>query len=105
MAKTKEEFLITAVKNLRRVIAFHQLHDDLQTGQITEAEFEKEVEENHDKYTIPIRPMEDENDIFLIQEIVGEIGLVDVSCDDVGELFSIDARDIVKAIEKLHPIQ
>ena len=105
MAKTKEEFLITAVKNLRRRIEFGELHSELQSGQITKEEFKKELEENEDKYTIPIRQMEDENDIFLIQEIVAEIGMVDVSCDDVGELFSIDARDIVKAIEKLHPIQ
>ena len=102
MAKTKEEFLIIAIKNLRRRIYFGELHSELQSGQITEDEFKKELEENHGKYTIPIRPMEDENDIFLIQEILYEIGMVDVSCDDVGELFSIDSRDIVNTIGKLN---
>lgn len=98
MAKTKEEFLIIAVKNLRRIIAFHELHDDLQSGQITEAEFKKEVEENGDKYTIPIKPMEDDNDLLVVQEIVNDIGMIGASCQDVGELFSIDSRDIIAAI-------
>ena len=96
----KEEFLFTGIKNLRKNINFLQLAKELASKNITDEEFETEIESNPDKYLIDINPMEDSNDAIILHEIVNKIG-DDLTIDEAGDIFSFDSETIKGYLNKL----
>ena len=100
----KEQLYITAIQNLRKQLHYRELHEEFEKNEITEDEFTKQLEENGDKYVINVTPIEDENDIYLIQDIIEKIGNDEYSTSDVGDLFSISTIPVdpfLKLKEKL----
>ena len=87
----KEELMLQAMKNLYKEIGFKNLAYQLDTKQITEEEYDKELEENESKYVIdaPSRKASLEELSNMIK-IIEEIGRTDLMCiDDVEQLFGL----------------
>ncbi len=94
----KELFYITAIKNLFKKIDFQNLNSELESGEITEEDFENRLETKPEMYLIDInenRP--DFKDICIISDIVNKIER-DFSVDDISELFSVDMSNAEKDV-------
>jgi len=85
----KEDFYITAIRNLRKKIRFMNLNFDYQNDDITEQEFEQELKDNQSKYFVNISLLKDEVDLSIIREIVGKID-DNLTINDISDIFSID---------------
>lgn len=89
----KEEFLITAIKNLRKKINFIHLNYEFQNGDINDIEFEKEIEENPDKYVVSVDHIHDETDLNILHEVITKVN-ENFTLDEISEVFSIDVTGI-----------
>jgi hypothetical protein len=85
----KEGFYIDGIKNLRKKVNFLQLNFHLQSGFITEAEFESEVNANPNKYIIDVRMLDNPIEFKILQEVVSTIDST-LTYDEVLEIFSVD---------------
>jgi hypothetical protein len=90
--KRREDYLFTAIRNLIKKINFLELLQQQLNEEITEDEFDNEITNNPDKYTIQVRPIGNKEDILIINNIMNKIGfdLREFSVNEVGELFSIN---------------
>jgi len=84
-----QHYSVIAIRNLIKKNEYLQLHLQLSQNLIDEKEFEDEVKHNEEKYLIRLSPLKNSNEIHIISDIVKKVG-VDMSIDDVGEIFSID---------------
>jgi len=98
MKNKKEELLFTATKNLLKAKNFLQLCLMLEQKQITQEEYEKELEKNSFRYIIDIESIKDKKDIKIITEIIKELGPIaeSLSVTDVSEIFSVDGQQIIE---------
>lgn len=85
----KEEFFVTAIKNLRKKINFIILNNEFQNGDITDIDFEKEIEENPDKYVVTVDNLQNEHDLEILHEVITKVN-EHFSIDEISEVFSID---------------
>ena len=84
------ELLINAVNNRTRQRNYFRLYCQLLENEITEKEFDNEIDDNEDEYVINNDKDYSENDIELISELKGRI--LDFDCefiDDIEDLFSL----------------
>ncbi len=90
-AQKRENYLITALRNYIRKVNFSELNDSLCNGDITEDQFEKELDKNEDKYVITLRDISKTEDARIIVELVEKIGfdLREFSSSEVAEMFSV----------------
>jgi hypothetical protein len=97
----KESLYITGIKNLRKKINFIRLNNEFQNDEISDDEFEAEIDNNPEKYIVNVETLKKESDLLILQEIVEKIA-EDLTIDEVSEIFSIDitTRSIEKKIEK-----
>jgi hypothetical protein len=90
----KERLCFTAINNLLRQINFLELNQSLLTSDISESEFEKEIENNENKYSIPLMEHTgvDVADLGVICELVSRIdpSIKEFSHNEVAELFSVN---------------
>lgn len=88
----KELLYLRIVKNLCRKNDFAELLMALENGEISDEEYERELESNEDKYLIPFpKEKADFRQIAQIVDIIKRIGKENVfSVADVSELFSLD---------------
>lgn len=95
--KRNEELLIEAIKNFIRKENLNDLNESLESDEITEDEFNLELDKNFDKYAINLRGSKKPNDIFNIVHIVNKIGteLRNLSTSEVSEMFSIKEIDLL----------
>lgn len=87
----KEELMLQAMKNLYKEIDFKSLVYQLDTKQITDEEYDKELKDNESKYVIdtPSRKASLE-ELSNIIKIVEDLGRTDLMCvDDVEQLFGL----------------
>lgn len=94
----KENFYITAIRNLIKKTQFLQLVNQLSENGITEEDFEKELELNSSKYIIETNYLTNNTDIFILSEIVESIGS-ELSIDDVAEMFSFEFNSLNKSLK------
>lgn len=101
----KKDLLKKAFKNRTKQLRFAQLNSRLLDCEITEHEYENEINENANKYEITIpktTPMQiKELDILadLVSELKKDESLDgDVSVDEVSELFEVNLSDAVNMI-------
>lgn len=98
---TKQELYIRAIKNLLKQINFLELNQRLLEKQITEKEFENEIEMNVDKYSVNIENLDNEETLKEVAEIFQEIDMDDeVSINEVGDIFGIDISKLIEKYEK-----
>jgi hypothetical protein len=97
--KSYQKYCITAINNLIKKNEFLQLKLQVSEKILDQEEFDKELQENEEKYLIKLIPLECQDDIFVINDIVKNInGELDV--DEVGELFSIDPDSFMKPLHR-----
>lgn len=97
----KEDLYIRAIRNLYKKMDYSSLLQALENQEISEDEFDVELENNEEKYLIPY-PQEtpSPSQIFHITEIVKRIGRVDeITVDEASELFGVDLSDATNIIE------
>lgn len=97
----KEEYCIKAIKNLMKKNNFLELSLELSENQISVDEFEKEIENNPNKFVIDINYIKDSLDLRVINEIVKKLE-TELSIDEVAEIFSLDSNDIEKTVKQLN---
>lgn len=89
--KLERDYLFTAVKNLRRQTNFLQLNLLLESNQISEDEYDQEIDNNENKYVIPyIAVKPSTNDFKVLCELISKLDDKDLSIDDVADIFSLD---------------
>jgi len=93
----KEKYFIRAIKNLKIQNNFYELALQLEEGQITEEEYNNEIDEHPEKYVVSVEYLEDPNDIGILREILKKVGL-EFNVDEASELFSIESEDLEKKI-------
>lgn len=89
-----EKYYLTVISNLLKSINFLELLQSKDTRQISEKEFEEELESNFDKYSIIIADFKSPDDRPVIMEIARKmfeimegIGMRDISADSMANSF------------------
>lgn len=93
------ELLIRAVNNRTRERNYFRLYNQLLENEISEQEFDKEIEDHEDDYVVSNNEEADLSDIktalFLSQQ------LKDVKdVDDMSDIFSFSNRSMIKSLEE-----
>lgn len=98
-----ESLLIEAVRNFIRKINFAELNESLDDGEITEEVYQKELEQNSDKYAITLKNVNSPNDVVVVTDLVQKIGfdLREFSTSEVSEMFSLKENQLVNYINSI----
>ena len=92
LSEEKEDLYIRALRNLYRKLDFIELNQSLDMSDISETEFNHELESNEGKYLIPAptgKPTLQQ--IIQITDILKRIGREkNMSVDEVSEMFSLE---------------
>lgn len=103
MGAKKEKLYVEALRNLYKRIDFLELNQALESKEIDEDQFEKELTINEDKYLIPFpekRP--DAIQVLLVSDIVQKIERVkEMTVDEASELFQLDLSTAENVLEEL----
>ena len=92
-----KELMTRAINNRTRERNYFKLYSDMLDGNISEEEFDKEIEENEDKYLIKQDKDASIEDIEVALEV--SPSLMDVaSPDDMAEVFSFSEKSMQKSI-------
>ena len=105
--KRNEELLIIALRNQMRKVNFTELNEELEEGNISDEDYNNELERNSEKYAIALMDIENPNDIYNIVELVDIVGvnLRNFSMSEVSEMFSVKESallDNLKFIPKIY---
>lgn len=92
------ELLIRAVNNRTRERNYFKKLVDLFQNEITEEEFDKEIEENENEYAITTNEIPTREDLALACEISKYIKDVE-DVDDLSALFSFNQESMIKELE------
>lgn len=88
----KKEFYYTkALKNLIVQNNFLELALQLEEGQISEDEYDEEIDNHPEKYVVNVNYLDNSDDISIIMDIIKRIG-INFTIDEVADLFSIDTE-------------
>ncbi len=91
--ETENIMLYTVIRNLIKKNSFLQLSIQLAEEQISEDEFDVEIDNNPENFIIDLQYLKDKNELIIISEIIKRIGK-DFSVDEVSEMFSIDLSEV-----------
>ena len=92
-----KDLMTRAINNRTRGRNYFKLYCDMLDGNITEEEFDKEIEQNEDKYIIKQDHDASTEDIEVALEVSPSI--MDVkSPDDMAEIFSFSEKSMQKSI-------
>lgn len=93
-----KELMTRAINNRTRERNYFKLYCDMLDGNITEEEFDKEIEENEDRYVIKQNQDASVEDMEVALEVSPL--LMDVkSPDDMAEVFSFSEKSMQKCIQ------
>lgn len=90
----KVNLLIKAIGNLLKKNEFLQLYIQMIDGQISEEEYEVELQENSDKYFISMEPIANEEQFEVLIKIVRDFPK-QLSLDECSEIFGISNEHII----------
>ena len=91
------QLLIRAVNNRTRERNYFRLYSQLLEGEITEEDFDKEIDDNENEYVVANNETADKTDIEIALSVSPQ--LMDVKdVDDMADIFSFDIRSIRKSI-------
>jgi hypothetical protein len=93
----KEELYKSMVKNLMKKNNFLNLSWLLDQGQMTEDDFQIEIDTNPDLYVIETNGEVNTDIIISINEILSDLNL-QLSVDEVSELFSINYENLLEML-------
>lgn len=88
----KEELYLRLVRNLYRRMDFIELTQALEAGDISDEQFDEELDNNEDRYLIPAASdTPTVQQLIQASDIVKKIGRIDrMSVDEASEMFSLD---------------
>ncbi|MBS3769921.1 MAG: hypothetical protein V5A59_06835 [Bacteroidales bacterium] len=89
----KEKYFLRAIKNLKIQNNFYELALHLEEGQITEEEYDEEIDNHPEKYVVSEGYLDDPNDIEIIRGIMKKVGL-EFSIEEASEIFSIEPENL-----------
>lgn len=95
--KRNEDLLVETVKNFIRKKNFSELNEALEDGEITDIEFDNELNKNEIKYAVKLENLRYPGDIDNIFYLMDKIGndLREFSLSEVCEMFSIKESEIL----------
>lgn len=104
----KNKFYLVAIKNLIRKNNLSELNLKQSQGLLTKKEIEKEIKDNPNKYNVEQYRLLDSSDSAFVVEIYrelipffDEIGLSDISMEELSEMFSIDTEQFIETVQLL----
>lgn len=102
LASDKEELYLRALKNLYRKLDFMDLNQTLECEDITEEEYDQMLDQNEDKYLIPLADEKPTmKQVLQITDIIKRLKRTEeMSIDDVSELFMLDMKEAEKVLEE-----
>lgn len=100
LSEDKESLYLQALRNLYRKIDFIELSQALESEDISEEEFDKELVENEDRYLIP-SPTNTPTvqQVIQVSEIMKKLGREKSSVDEVSEVFSLDMEKAMEVLQ------
>lgn len=100
LSEEKESLYLQALRNLYRKIDFIELNQALESEDISEEEFDKELEENEDRYLIPSPTVVPTvKQVIQVSEIMKKLGREKSSVDEVSEVFSLDMDRAMEVLQ------
>lgn len=96
----KEDLLFQCITNLIRKSNFLKLYIKLTEDQISDEEFENEIEENPHEYVIDLKPIDSGLHFQLLVEILQKFPKKNISLDEFAEIFSISPSSIQESFLK-----
>jgi hypothetical protein len=92
-----EQLLIDAMRNMLRKTNFNDLNEALDDEEITEEEYNNQLENFTDKYAIPLKKMQNPSDIVNIMQLSLKISnnLRELTLSEVSEIFSVKENDLL----------
>lgn len=100
LSEDKETLYLQALRNLYRKIDFIELSQALESEDISEEEFDKELEENEDRYLIPSPTVVPTmKQVIQVSEIMKKLGREKSSVDEVSEVFSLDMDKAMEVLQ------
>ena len=97
------ELLVRAVNNRTRERNYFKKYCELLDGEISEEDFDREIDSNKDDYVVPAGADADIRDIELALQVVPRLKGVE-STDDFAALFSFSDASIQKCVEVLQAV-
>lgn len=101
LSEEKEELYLRALRNLYRKLDFIELNQSLESEEITEEEYDHELEVNEDNYLIPApegKPTMQQ--IIQISDIIRKLGREKkISVDEVSDVFSLEMDKAMAVLE------
>lgn len=91
------ELLIRAVNNRTRERNYFKMYSELLEGELTDEDFDNEIEQNKDEYVVPAGKDADIRDVELAMQVVKYLKGVQ-STDDFTALFSFSDKSIQNSI-------
>jgi hypothetical protein len=102
LSEEKEELYLRALRNLYRRLDFIELNQSLESEEITEEEFDRELETNEANYLIPApegKPTMQQ--IIQISDIIRKLGREKkISVDEVSDMFSLEMDKAMSVLEE-----
>lgn len=95
-----QDYCFLAINNLMKKNAFLSLSLQLAENLITEEDFEKEIENNRDKYIIELHHIANPDHMLIISDIVHRISSR-LTTDEVSEMFSVDLFSLNNSLNLL----
>ena len=100
LSEEKESLYLQALRNLYRKIDFIELNQALESEDISEEEFDKELVENEDRYLIPSPTVVPTvKQVIQVSEIMKKLGREKSSVDEVSEVFSLDMDRAMEVLQ------
>ena len=94
-SECKDRLFYRAIGNLVKKTEFLQLYIQLAEGQISEDEYEKELEGNSEKYFIHLKPIDSEQHFKALIDILQKCPN-SFSIDEISEIFGISTDSILE---------
>lgn len=95
--RMQKEFLIKAYHNKDTIINYLKLYNSLIENEITDDDFDKEINDNPKNYFVYINRKINVVEMEALSELVKELG-EDLSIQDVSETFSVDLSNIINYV-------
>lgn len=94
----KERIYLKAIGNLIKKNDFLKLYIEMLSDQISEEEYEDELEKNGDHYFIELKPISSHFEYFSLIDIMHKFPKKSCSVDDFNDIFGISSEGYAKII-------
>ena len=96
----KDELFITAIRNFIRKMNISELNESLSAGEISEDDYDTEIDKNEDKFVITLKDINSLDEVQIIADVVDKIGydLRSFSTSEIAEMFSVKEHQLISGL-------